>query len=159
MTRSLVTTVLLGLALAGCQSYEIVQSNIFSDDVGNVVRISYGRSNKDHVNTFRSPKNGAEMEFRSRLVVDVVLPDGEKFTAWQCMNFNQTGTMYKTDDEDWLVLVGGFACAVFTHDPIPADPERYREIYRGILCESPKSDYKPNPKWRDLKWSPDGKWK
>ena len=159
MVRSLVTSVLLGLALAGCQSYDIVQTNIFSDDGGNVVRIDYGRSDKEHVNTFRNPANGKEMEFKSRLVIQVVLPDGNDFTAWQCMNFTPSGTMYKTDDESWLVHVNGFSCAIFEHTPVPQDPGLYREVYNGILCESPKSDYKPNPKWRKMKWTANGKWK
>ena len=103
--QSLVATVVLGLALSGCQSYDIVQSNIFSNDDGYAVRIDYGRSGSDHVNTFENPATGKETEFRSRLVVKVHLPDGDVFTAWQCMNFLRSGTMYKTDDGAWLVLV------------------------------------------------------
>lgn len=157
--RSLLALAVLGLALSGCQSYDIVQSNIFSNDDGYSVRVDYGRSSSDHVNVFRNPATGKDVEFKSRLVVDVCLPDGETFTAWQCMNFLRSGTMYRTDDEEWLVLVNGFTCFIYVKDPIPTDPGRYREIYRGLLCESPKSEYKPNPKWRKLNKDAAGKWK
>ena len=159
MLRSFVASVVLGLTMAGCQSYDIVQSNIFANDDGDAVRIDYGRSGSDHVNTFVNPATGEEMDFKSRLVVKVRLPDGESFTAWQCMNFLASGTMYRTDDEDWLVLVNGFTCMVYAADPVPEDPGRYREVYRGILCESPKSEFKPNPKWRKLTKGSDGKWR
>ena len=159
MLRSFVASVVLGLTMAGCQSYDIVQSNIFANDDGDAVRIDYGRSGSDHVNTFVNPATGDEMDFKSRLVVKVRLPDGESFTAWQCMNFLASGTMYRTDDEDWLVLVNGFTCMVYAKDPVPEDPGRYREVYRGILCESPKSEFKPNPKWRKLTKGSDGKWR
>ena len=67
----------LALLLSGCQSYTIVQQNYFSDDDGNVVRVDYGRSDSDHVNTFISPATGKEMDFRSKLMVKVTLPDGD----------------------------------------------------------------------------------
>ena len=143
--------------LVGCRSYEIVQTNVFSDDDGNVVRILYGRDKDFHVNTFRNPATGKEMEFKSKLVVEVVLPDGDSITAWQCMNFLQSGTMYKTDNEKWMVHVNGFTALVYQQTK--EDPTRYLEIYRGILCESPKSDYKPNDKWRNLKKDAGGNWK
>ena len=155
--KKLLLLLSLGAALAGCRSYDIVQANVFSDDDGNVVNIAYGRSDKFHVNTFRNPATGKATEFKSKLVVDVTLPDGDSFTAWQCMNFLQTGTMYKTDNEKWMVLVNGFTALIYhqTDD----DPTNYLEVYRGILCESPKSDYKPNAKWRTLKKDAPGKWK
>jgi len=154
----LIASAVLSLVLSGCQSYDIVQSNIFSSEDGNLVLVEYGRSDSDHVNTFRSPKNGEELEFKSRLVVRVTLPDGDRITAWQCMNFLQSGTMYKTDNEKWLVLVNGFTCMVYAKDPSPQDPGRFREVYRGILCESPKSDFEPDPKWRKLKKDAQGQW-
>ena len=40
------------LLQSGCQSYEIVQRNIFADDDGNVVIVDYGRSESEHCNTF-----------------------------------------------------------------------------------------------------------
>jgi len=91
-------------ALLGCQSYTIVQRNVFADDDGNVVSVEYGRSESDHVNTFIAPATGKEMEFKSKLMVRArfagnvpdfleVLNRGtvtnrieradESFTAWQ----------------------------------------------------------------------------
>ena len=70
------------LLLAGCQSYDIVQTNVFADDDGNVISVDYGRSETDHVNTFRAPTNGKEMEFKSKLMVKVTLPNGDRFKAW-----------------------------------------------------------------------------
>ena len=51
--RSCVVALLL--ALAGCQGYTVVQRNVFADDNGNIVAVDYGRSERDHVNTFVSP--------------------------------------------------------------------------------------------------------
>ena len=134
-------------ALAGCQSYEIVQRNVFSDEDGNLVAVDYGRSEKDHVNTFIVPTTGKEMEFKSKLVVRAELPDGETFTAWQCMNFMRRGTMYKTDNERWMLLANGFSCVVYrqTED----DPGLYREVYRGVLCETPDIG---KTRERDSRW-------
>ena len=138
------------LALSGCQSYEIVQRNVFSDEDGNLVAVDYGRSDKDHVNTFVVPTTGKEMEFKSKLVVKASLPDGESFTAWQCMNFMRRGTMYKTDDDRWMLLANGFSCVVFRQ--AEDDPESYREVYRGVLCDTPdigRSNAKDS-RWRTI---------
>ena len=143
------------LCFAGCQSYDIVQSNVFSDDDGNVTRVDYGRSEKIHENSFVNPATGKEMTYRSNLVVDVRLPDGGSFTAWQCMNFTGNGTMYKTDNEKWMILVNGFSCIVYLRE----EKDLYREVFRGILCDSPKVDYEPNPKWRELKKDARGRWR
>ena len=133
--------------MGGCQSYDILQANVFSDEDGNIISVEYGRAEKDHVNTFLAPTNGKEMEFKTRLLVRVHLPDGSDFTAWQCMNFMRSGTMYKTDDEKWMFLANGFTCIMYLKQP----DGRHAEVYRGILCESPKSDYKEDEKWRKLK--------
>lgn len=142
---------------AGCQSYEILQHNIFSDDDGNVVRIGYGRSDAKHKNTFRNPANGKIMDYESNLVVEVDLPDGDSITAWMCMNMLPSGSMYKTDNEKWMVHVTGFTATVYLR--VPDREDLYQEVYRGILCETPKSDYEPNPKWRQLKKDAHGRWK
>ena len=136
-------------ALAGCQSYEIVQRNVFSDEDGNLVAVDYGRSEKDHVNTFIAPTTGKEMEFKSKLVVRVELPDGETFTAWQCMNFLRSGTMYKTDNGRWMLLANGFSCVVYRQTE--EDPDNYREVYRGVLCETPDIGRTNEKDWR---WKP-----
>ena len=145
------------LAVVGCQSYEIVQTNIFSDDDGRVVSVAYGRSESFHVNTFRNPATGKDVEFKTKLVVRVRLPDGDSFTAWQCMNFFESGTMYKTDDDEWQILVNGFTCRMFLR--VNDGSGLYNEVYRGILCESPKSEKKKDSKWRSLKKDSSGNWK
>lgn len=145
------------ILFVGCRSYDIVQANVFSDDDGNVVRVAYGRSDKVHVNTFRNPATGKEMDFPSTLLVEVTLPDGDAFTAWQCMNFMPSGTMYKTDNEKWMILVNGFTTMIYFQTK--EDPTRYLEVYRGILCDSPNVDYQPNKKWRTLKKDAGGAWR
>ena len=154
MLRSSVLRLKSFLALAfvaGCQSYEIVQRNIFADDDGNVVIVDYGRSESEHHNTFLSPVTGKEMEFHTKLVVKVQLPDGDDFKAWQCMSFLPpgTGTMYKTDNEEWKVLANGFSFSIYhrTGEPPPRD---YIEVYRGVVCDIPDREVKKNDKWRDI---------
>lgn len=154
--RKILAFLALGALLVGCHTYDIVQSNVFSDDDGNVVVIDYGRSEKPHVNTFVSPANGETLEFKSTLVVAVTLPDGKHLTAWQCMNFQHSGTMYKTDDEKWLVHVNGFSAMLYQQTA--ENKDRYLEVYRGILCDSPEVDYEPNKKWRNMKKDAKGKW-
>lgn len=140
--------------VCGCQSYDIVQTNIFSDEDGRVVRVDYGRSVKPHVNTFINPATGKEVEFVSRLVVDVDIAGGDSFTAWQCMNFLRTGTMYKTDNGRWMFLANGFTCFVYERQ----EDGRYLEVYRGVLCESPKGTGDKG-KWRNLKKDASGRWR
>ena len=152
MLRSSVLRLKSFLALVlvtGCQSYTIVQRNVFADDDGNVVSVEYGRSEKNHVNTFKSPVNGEEMEFKSKLVVLAELPDGDSFKAWQCMNFLPYGTMYKTDNEEWMLLANGFSCTVYRQDE--RNETRYQEVFRGVLCDIDK-DVKAvkNEKWKEV---------
>ena len=145
--RSCVVALLL--ALAGCQGYTVVQRNVFADDNGNIVAVDYGRSERDHVNTFVSPATGKEMEFKSRLAVKARLPDGDSFTAWQCMNFLPYGTMYKTDSEEWMLLANGFSCVIYHQSE--EDETKYREVYRGVLCEIDDDvKVKRNEKWKDV---------
>ena len=135
--------------LSGCQSYTIVQQNYFSDDDGNVVRVDYGRSDSDHVNTFVSPATGKEMDFKSKLMVKVTLPDGDTIKAWQCMNFLSRGTMYESDGGEWKVLANGFSTVIYhrTGEPPPRD---YLEVYRGVICETSELKEEKNDKWRDV---------
>jgi hypothetical protein len=132
---------------AGCNSYRIVQTNVFSDEDGRIVSVDYARAEKDHVNTFVSPITGKEMEFKSKLLVKAVLFDGESFKAWQCMNFMRNGTMYKTDNEEYMFLAGGFSCVVYKRE----EDGRYLEIYRGVLCDSPEQEKQNDDKWRIVK--------
>lgn len=155
--RNSIVLFALGALLSGCHSFDIVQSNVFSDDDGNVLVIDYGRSDKPHTNTFVSPANGETLEFKSTLVIEVTLPNGKHFIAWQCMNFLQSGTMYKTDDEEWMVHVNGFSAMLYQQTK--ENKTRYLEVYRGILCDSPEVDYEPNKKWRTMKKDTKGNWR
>ncbi len=147
----------IGGLFAGCQSYNIIQRSYFADEDGNTVEVSYGRSEEDHINYFPSPSTGKPIAFRSKLVVEVLLPDGDDFVAWQCMNnLVSSGTMYRSDDEEWMLLVTGFSCMIYLRNE--EDEARYDEIYRGILFDTSKGEYQENPKWRKLKKNAAGKW-
>jgi len=143
-------------ALVGCNSYDIMQTSHFANDDAEILRVDYGYAERDHVNTFVSPANGQELEFHSRLVVEVTLPDGEDFTAWQCMNFGGNGTMYRTDDGEWFFLASGFTCKVARQDE--DDPKRYNEVFRGVLCNRPEQLHtRENTKWHRETVIPRGK--
>lgn len=144
-------------ALSGCHSYDIVQSNIFSDEDGQLIQVDYGRSETDHINKFRSPTNGQELDFKSKLLVKVHLPGGERFLAWQCMNYLQSGTMYRSDNEKWMFHANGFSCAVYRRDD--ADNSRYREIFRGIMCDATNVDRSDRDRWRKMKKDAGGRWR
>ena len=139
----------LALLLQGCQSYTIVQRNVFADDDGNVVAVDYGRSESDHVNTFVSPVTGKEMEYRSRLMVKVTMPDGDTVKAWRCMTSLPRGTMYESDDGEWKVLANGFSVAIYRRTGQPA-PRDYLEVYRGVICDSPEVERKRDDKWKTV---------
>jgi len=142
------------LLLQGCQSYTILQRNVFANDDGVTVTVHYGRAERDHVNTFISPATGQEVEFVSRLMIKVDFPNGDVIKAWQCMNTLPYGTMYQTDDRDWKVLVNGFSAVIYRRSE--EKQERYYEVYRGVLCSSPDmgEDTKKNDKWREVKQRP-----
>ena len=138
----------LALALrlaAGCRSYDVVQRNVFVNEDGDVVAVEYGRGGSDHVSTFTAPATGKEVEFRSRLVVCAELPDGTRFTAWQCMNFLPRGTMYKTDNGKWMLLADGFSCTVYRREDGGGG---YGEVYRGVLCDTKEVGGKKEKDWR-----------
>ena len=140
------------LAFVGCQSYKIVQKNVFSDEDGALVTVEYGVAGRDHVNTFVSPMTGQEMPFKSKLVVEVELPDGDSFKAWQCMNFQSRGTMYKTDNGRWQILVNGFTCIVYRQSE--EDATAYQPVYRGVLCDTPAMDIKKDDRWKAVPYQP-----
>lgn len=144
-------------AFAGCYSYDIVQSNIFSGEDGRVVQVEYGRSKSDHVNKFQSPVTGKTMDFKSKLLVKVHLPEGDDFLAWQCMNFTSSGTMYRSDNDKWMFHANGFSCAVYRRDE--SDPSRYLEVFRGVLCDTSNVDRRRRDKWREMKKDAGGNWR
>lgn len=135
--------------LAGCQSYKLVQRNVFSDEDGRLLTVDYGVAEKDHVNTFVSPMTGEELPFKSRLVVEAEMPDGVAFKAWQCMNLRSRGTTYKTDNGRWQVLVNGFTCIVYRQTDDGRDA--YVPVYRGVLCDSPAMDVKKDERWKTVR--------
>ena len=137
------------LLLQGCQSYQIVQRNVFADDDGRVIVVDYGRSDSDHYNSFVSPVTGKEMDFHTRLVVKVQLPDGDTIKAWQCMNFLPRGTMYMTDNEEWKVLANGFSCIIY-HQTGEKPPRDYLEVFRGVICDTPEMEVKKDERWHDV---------
>ena len=139
----------LAFLLLGCQSYTIVQRNVFADDDGQVIVVDYGRSDSDHHNSFVSPVTGKEMDFHTRLVVKVQLPDGDTIKAWQCMNFLPRGTMYMTDDEEWKVRANGFSCTIY-HQTGEKPPRDYLEVFRGVICDTPKMEVKKDERWHDV---------
>ncbi len=136
------------MALAGCQSYRIVQKNVFSDEDGYLVTVNYGIAEREHVNTFVSPMTGKEMDFKSKLVVEVDLPDGDSFRAWQCMNYQTRGTMYRTDNGRWQILVNGFTCFVYRQSK--ENPAAYAPVYRGVLCDTPQMDVQKDDRWKPV---------
>lgn len=135
--------------LAGCQSYRIVQKNVFSDEDGNLLAVRYGIAEKDHENTFVAPMTGKEMSFKSKLLVLADLPDGSAVKAWQCMNLQSRGTAYQTDDREWKLLLNGFTCILFRQ---AADaPGGYAPVYRGVLCESPDIGVRKDDRWKTVR--------
>jgi len=165
--RSPFRAVLAALLLQGCQSYTIVQRNVFADDDGKVLYVEYGRSESDHVNTFVSAK-GKTMDFKSKLMVladfNEGVPDylevrdhgkvtnrielsGISLKAWQCMNTLTRGTMYETDSGEWKLLANGFSTVVYhrTED----DPPRYLEVYRGVLCDTQQMNSEKDNRWHE----------
>ena len=58
MKSRLFSTAAAVLLAAGCNSYRVMQTNVFSDEDGRIVSVDYVRAEKDHVNTFLSPVTG-----------------------------------------------------------------------------------------------------
>ena len=116
--------------LAGCQSYTVSQLNAFVDEDGNILRVTYGRLEKDHVSTFRVPNKDVEQPFRSKLMVIVDMPDGDSFKAYQTMNMLGQGTLYQTSNKEYLFHAMGISCGVYKRN---ADKETYSEAFIGVL--------------------------
>ena len=70
-----------------------------------------------------------------------VVPNGDDFLAWECMNTLPVGTMYRTDDEKWMYHANGISCRVFKKAVNPSTgQDDYLEIFEGVICEGPKND-------------------
>ena len=118
-------------ALAGCNSFEQVQTNRFSDEDGNFVTVTYGRLGRECETVVASPQDGREFSMKSRLAVDVQLPSGEVFRGMQCMNMLASGTMYVSSDRKWMFHANGTACSVYLVDATGRD---YIHVFRGTLA-------------------------
>jgi len=127
------------LCLSACVSARIFQTNVFTNEGGEQVTVHYGRLDKDHTTTYLWPVTGKEVTLTSRLVVEVALPDGTSFTAYQCMNVLPSGTMYKTDNDKWMFHANGLSCTVYRRVEVAGRTD-YLEVYRGIVCESPRKE-------------------
>ena len=126
------------MLFAGCVSFIHTQTAVFANDDGEFLTVDYGTGKEDHVTTFISPGNGQEMEMKSKLRVRVMLPNGDSFMAFQCMNMLPSGTMYRTDNKKWMFLANGFTCQVFRELD---DRSGYSLYYEGVLArtvEKPK---------------------
>lgn len=119
-------------ALAGCNSFKVMQTNSFIDEDGNLITVKYGQLAKDHKTQFVSPVNGKTLDMSSKLAVDVTLPDGGTFMGYQCMNMLRTGTMYKSSNAKWLFHANGTSCSVYL---INEQGDDYLLVFNGILSE------------------------
>jgi len=136
--RGFVLAALLAIA-AGCQSYTIMQQNVFVDDDGNVLTVRYGHLESERTTTVRNPLTRKDVEMSSRLAVSLTLPEpnGSELMAYQCMNFLPSGTMYGTDDGKWLFLANGITSAVYL---INEDKTDYVLVFSGIMGGGLKKD-------------------
>ena len=117
----------------GCVSFIHTQTAIFANDDGEFLTVDYGTGKEEHTTTFISPGNGQEMEMKSKLRVKVKLPNGDSFMAFQCMNMLPSGTMYRTDNKQWMFLANGFTCQVFRELD---DKSGYSLYYEGVLAST-----------------------
>jgi hypothetical protein len=144
------------VSVLGCQSYEIRQTCIFSDDAGRVVSVDYCKAQKPHTSTFINPATGKEVDFKSSLLVTVERDWGESFTAWQSMNLNKMGgALYKSDNGRWMLHTMGYTCVISERK----NDGLYHTFYRGVLCESPKRVDAGEDKWRKMKKDAKGRWR
>ena len=118
------------LLAAGCNTITQVQTMTFVDGNANVVVVDYGRAEKEHVGRCKSPVTGEEMDFRTKLLVKVTMPDGSSFRAWQTMNMLPSGTMYRSDDERWLFHARGITSSVYERT---IDKTDYKLVYDGAM--------------------------
>ena len=118
---------------AGCTSFHLSQTNRFINEDGAIITVDYGTGSSDYVTKFRSPMNGNELEFKSKLRVRVTMPDGESFYAFECFNELKTGTLYRSGDEDWSYHAKGIVCTVYNKN----DQGFYAPVFEGVMCQSP----------------------
>ena len=117
-------------ALAGCVSYETRQSAYFLSEDGELAYVEFQHGDGEHVNYYYTGET--RREFKSKLRVRVEFGK-EKFTAYQCLNVLPSGTMYRSDDEEWLYHAHGAIGTIYRQ--IPGD---YREVFQGVMQLTPK---------------------
>lgn len=132
MKIKLIVLATLFAALTGCNSFKVMQTNSFIDEDSNLITVSYGQLAKAHKTQFISPVNGKTLDMSSKLAVKVTLPDGGRFTGYQCMNMLRTGTMYKSSDGKWLYHANGTSCSVYL---INEQGDDYLHVFNGVLSE------------------------
>ena len=121
-------------ALCGCTSFNLSQTNRFINEDGEVISVDYGSGDSDYVTTFKSPMNGVEHDFKSKLRVRVTMPDGARFMAFQCFNELRSGTLYRSGNEKWSFHANGFTCTVYRLN----ERNQYEPVFNGVVCQSPQ---------------------
>ena len=119
--------------LAGCASFEVRQKNAYIDDEGNMAIVEFGTRSKDHVFMIPSPGNGKMVEYSSNMMVRITLPDKEKILAYRTLNSYPVGTMYMTDDKEYIFLTKGFACQI---GALLQDGSDYLLVFEGNLTKT-----------------------
>lgn len=131
------SAVAVAVALAGCVSFTPMQTSLFTDEEGNLTTVEYGSTKKPRESKFTAP-SGKVLTMKSRLAVNVTLPDGTEFFAWECMNTLPSGTMYRSSNEKWMFHANGITCEVFEKAVNPKGEDDYLLVFEGIICEGPK---------------------
>lgn len=124
--------ILLLAAFAGCVGFQAKQTDMFTDEQGNIVTVTYGELKKKVKTTFISPSSKRAYDMTTSLAVDVSLPDGSSFSARQCYNPLPSGTMYISSNDKWLFRAMGLFCTVYRWNNELND---YAEVFSGQICE------------------------
>lgn len=127
-----ISAILLFAALAGCVSFQAKQTDMFTDEQGNIVTVTYGELKKKVRTTFVSPNTKKPYNMTTALAVEVSLPDGSSFSARQCYNPLPSGTMYISGNDKWLFRAMGLFCTVYRWNDRLND---YAEVFSGQICE------------------------
>lgn len=132
--KILVALIGLGL-LAGCATFKETDVSSFVDDAGFLIRVRYGERSRPHTYEIVSPTNGKSLACESKMMVKIVLPNGEKATCYYAQNDFSYGTMYKSDDGHWKFFTTGLEAAIFEYIPEKND---YLLVFKGVAAGTPK---------------------
>ena len=128
MKRTRLPVLLALVALAGCTSFRLAQTDAFVDDDGNAIVVEYGASAKPYTYQIKSPMNGNVLDCQDTKMVRVRLPSGERIVCRLCQNDSPKGTMYMTDDRKWKYLTIGIMSRVYLWYPEASD---YLLVFEG----------------------------